>query len=137
MATFKQKEAFKKISENLGNVSKTMREVGYSDITAATPSNLTNSKGWKELMDTYLPEEDLIKVHKEGLSCTKKIVIDGELIEVDDYPTRHRYLEVGYKLRGRLSIKENEEKTPLININIANILEKAYGKGQARRNLSA
>ena len=57
MPTVKQKRAVEAIAENGGNVSKAMREVGYTDITAATPKKLTESKGYKELLDKYLPDD--------------------------------------------------------------------------------
>ena len=37
MATIKQKQAFNKIMENHGNISKTMREVGYTEATEKNP----------------------------------------------------------------------------------------------------
>jgi hypothetical protein len=67
MATEKQKLAAKKIMENHGNVSKTMLEVGYDENTAKNPKNLTDSKGWKELMDKHLPDNLLTQKHKELL----------------------------------------------------------------------
>jgi len=60
MATLKQKMAAKKITENHGNVSKTMREVGYSENSAKKPSNLTESKGFKEEMAKYGLTDELI-----------------------------------------------------------------------------
>ena len=48
MPTEKQKQAVVKIIENHGNISKSMREVGYTDATAKNPCNLTDSKGYIE-----------------------------------------------------------------------------------------
>ena len=48
MPTEKQKKAVDKIVENHGNVSKSMREVGYSPNSAKNPKILTDSKGYKE-----------------------------------------------------------------------------------------
>ncbi len=56
MATEKQRKAVAKIVENSGNVSKSMREVGYSKITAKNPIHLTGSKGYKELTFDYVNE---------------------------------------------------------------------------------
>jgi hypothetical protein len=70
MATIKQRKAAEKILENHGNVSKAMKEVGYAETTAQTPGNLTDSKGWQELMDEYLSDEDLAKAHNELLRAT-------------------------------------------------------------------
>lgn len=71
MVTIRQELAAQKLAENGGkSVSKAMREAGYSDITAATPKKLTNSKGWQKLMDKYLPEKDVAKVHQELLGAS-------------------------------------------------------------------
>lgn len=67
MASIRQKKAFDKSMENYGNVSKAMREAGYSKNTAKNPKVLTESKGWKELLEEYLPESELAKAHKELL----------------------------------------------------------------------
>lgn len=115
MATTKQKRAFKEIIENHRNKGAAMVAAGYSKKSAIAPSrNLTNSKGWKELLEIYLPDKDLIKVHKEGLAATKRQGVGGMVlntekgefghtdIEVPDYATRHRYLETAYKVKGKV-----------------------------------
>ncbi|MDO8487563.1 MAG: hypothetical protein Q7S45_04665 [Candidatus Curtissbacteria bacterium] len=51
MATFKQKLAASKLVENGGNIGEAMKSAGYSKNTAKTPQKLTESKGWRELMD--------------------------------------------------------------------------------------
>lgn len=71
MVSIKQKKAFKKSVENHGNISKAMKEAGYTDATAKNPSNLTSSKAWKELMEEYLPERELALAHKQLLNSTK------------------------------------------------------------------
>lgn len=100
MATEKQKAVAAMITENHGNISKTMRDVGYSDITASKPSNLTDSKGWKELMEDNLPTNELMKVHKEGLEASTQVVTNGQVIANPDYSVRHKYLDTAYKLKG-------------------------------------
>lgn len=45
MPTTKQKLALKKIVENRGNISKSMRQAGYSPTTAKNPKNLSYNKG--------------------------------------------------------------------------------------------
>ena len=67
--TIKQKAAFKKTMENNGNVSKAMREVGYSPNTAKNPQTLTNSLGWEELLEKYLPDAELGQVHSNLLKA--------------------------------------------------------------------
>lgn len=54
MPTIKQKIAVKKIIENRGNVSKSMREAGYTESSAKNPSNLTDSAGYKEAAKPFL-----------------------------------------------------------------------------------
>ena len=48
MSTLKQKNVVAKIIENRGNISKSMRDVGYSKQTAKNPKNLTESDGFAE-----------------------------------------------------------------------------------------
>jgi len=65
MATIKQKKALDKVVENGGNISKAMVDAGYSPETAHTPQKLTESKGWKELVEQYLPDSFVAQKHKE------------------------------------------------------------------------
>ncbi len=64
MPTQKQKAVIPKIVENHGNVSKSMREVGYTSASAKNPKTLTESKGYKELMEKHFPDKFLAKTHK-------------------------------------------------------------------------
>src|SRR3990167_3884500 len=56
--------------ENHGNVSKGMIEVGYKPATAKNPKNLTKSKGWGELMESFLDDRLLAEKHRELLEAT-------------------------------------------------------------------
>lgn len=60
MPTIKQKLALKKIVENRGNVSKSMKAVGYSKNTAKNPKNLTESDGFKKLLKESGLDETLV-----------------------------------------------------------------------------
>ncbi len=110
--TTKQKIVAQKIVENHGNVSKSMLEAGYSPASAKNPKNLTNSKGWQQLMEKYLPDATLLQVHREGLQANKVVSarITGadaneatdDFIEIPDHPTRHKFLETAYKLKKRI-----------------------------------
>ncbi len=142
MATRKQKKALAILAENGGkSVSAAMREAGYSDITAATPKKLTTSKAFQELMDEYLPDDLLMKVHKEGLQATKlsgtggmRMKFEGgdmeefghSDLEVPDYAVRHKYLETGYKIKARLTPEEGGGSNTLI-INITGETASRYG----------
>ena len=99
MATVKQKLAFRKVLKG-STLTKAMTDVGYAPTTASTTGKLTNTLGWKELTDKYISEKALMKVHREGLQAT---FTDKYNEDAPDYSTRHKYLETGYKIRGRIT----------------------------------
>ncbi len=96
MPTLKQKKAFKHAGENGGNISKAMRSAGYTPVTAHHTEKLTQSKGWQELMDEYLPDSLLAKVHQEGLNLKP------------EHPTRHRYLDSAYKIKDKYPAEKHD-----------------------------
>jgi len=59
--------AVQKIVENGGNVSRSMIEVGYSPATAKTPDKLTDSKGYQELLNEYLPDDFILGALKDDI----------------------------------------------------------------------
>lgn len=73
MATMKQRLVIPRIMENHGNVSKSMREVGYNEATAKNPKNLTESKGFLELCDDIgLTDEFLTKALHDDIKGKPK-----------------------------------------------------------------
>lgn len=108
-----------------------MLEVGYAENTAIAPQNVTESKGWIELMDQYLPDEKLLEVHEQGLEAMKpigalvlvrndkngkseQVLKDNEgMIEVPDHATRAKFLDMAYKVKG----KTNSDPKVLIQQN--------------------
>lgn len=101
--TQKQKKAMEIAVENGGNVSRAMREAGYSPETAKNPSKLTETQAWKEMMEKYLPDEKLLEVGEEGLGAWKIHTSHTEPDKpIPDYPTRAKYLELALKLKKRL-----------------------------------
>lgn len=128
--TRKQKKAVKYLVENGGSsTAEAMREAGYSEAMIQTPQKLTEAKGFLELIEQYLPDHDLADIHRQGLYATKAVGMFGATI-VDDFPTRHKFLETAYKLKGRLN-PPNSDKTGDININLA-----IYGKYNDRHTIS-
>lgn len=122
MTKLKQKALAKKILNNpsIDEVtSEDMVEVGYSPNTR--PHEVVESSAWQELMQKYLPDEKLATVHSEGLEATKPsnaailLTTDGKtvkaeeqgLIETPDFATRAKYLELGYKIKGKLKTESN------------------------------
>lgn len=89
MATLRQKIVASKLVENRGNISKSMIQAGYTPATAKNPSNLTNSKGWQNLMDKFLPDKKLLQVH-------------NELLENPDWRARDAGLDKAYRIKGKL-----------------------------------
>jgi len=109
-----------------------MRQAGYAENTATAKQAEKLAKVGetiKDLMDKRgLTDERLLDVLDEGLRATKQIscnvIINAtkdaneqdamrpahemtkDFVEVEDYPTRHRYLETGLKLRGYLQKQE-------------------------------
>lgn len=112
MATQKQKALAKKILENPTSVDITsaeMQEVGYSPNTR--PSEIVNSKGWQMLLEKHLPDDKLLTKHEEALEATKVVSAriigkdadsrTDDFIDVPDYPTRLKAVELGYKVKGK------------------------------------
>lgn len=114
MPTIKQKKAFKEVL-NGSTISGAMLKAGYSETTATTTGKLTNTDGWKELMDKHLPDDVLAKVHREGLEAADELIIDGQKVgSKPDYAVRHKYLDSAYKLKGSYAA----EKSTSVNLNI-------------------
>lgn len=98
MATLKQKLVASKLQETAGNVSRAMRLAGYSSASAKDPQRLTRSKGWQKLMDKYLPDNKLLKVHRE-------------LLDNPDWRARDAGLDKAYKIKGKMhSMNQSEER---------------------------
>lgn len=93
----KHKMVLKKMLEKGVSKEQAMKEVGYSD-NYASHGNIIKSKTWPELMEEFLPDDLLSKVHREGLGATKST---KEFGEVEDYDARHKYLDSAYKLKKR------------------------------------
>lgn len=82
MSSLRQKIAVQKLSEIIGNskgqkhisMGRILRESGYSEETSKTPQLVTDSKGFKEEMERYIPDEMIVKTHRilfEATNLTK------------------------------------------------------------------
>lgn len=111
MATEKQKLAALKISENLRKekpqpTGEILKEVGYSESVSESPSLVTKSKGFQQLLeDAGVTDEKLAEVMNEGLSATKAVVMgtksEESFVDIQpDYAIRHKYLETSLKVKG-------------------------------------
>jgi len=88
MATNKQKNAVENLVGNGGNVTKAMRDAEYSENTLNTPQKLTESKGYEELMEEYLPDNMLLRALHEDIDVKKQ--------------NRKAELELAFKIKGRM-----------------------------------
>lgn len=93
---------FEEAQKNGGNMAAAIIAAGYAPTTADKPTDITERKSWKALMEEHMPEDLLARRHKELLN---KRDIDttptGE--EVDRGPDTAavtKGLEMAYKLRG-------------------------------------
>lgn len=83
MPTTRQKIAFKEVL-NGSTITKAMSKAGYADTTASTTGKLTNTKGWGELMAKFIPDDELIKKHKEQLNSSKLTKLYFDIDDNDD-----------------------------------------------------
>ena len=114
MATERQKIAIDKVIENRGNVSKAMKEAGYTAASAKNPSNLTDSKAWAELMDIYLPDDMLLRALSDDIE--KK---EG---------SRKGELELAYKLKGKMTEKQSVTVTHIISAETQEAIDTAFNE---------
>lgn len=127
MATLRQELAVQHMAENGGNVGKAMLAVGYSPVSAKTPQKLTQSKGFADLLEKYLPEKHLLSKHR-GFLDSKRIVKTyqrGDLKEVTEEtdPNAVRALDMAYKLKGKY---KNGESTNVLVINVSQQSSERY-----------
>jgi hypothetical protein len=101
--TLKQKLVASKIVENRGNVSRSMREAGYSPNTAKNPKNLTKSKTWGDLMKDYFPDDGLATIHKQILNAT-------------DTTASLKALDMAYKLKGYYKVEKSQDEPITIKV---------------------
>lgn len=106
MATIKQQRAVEKTLENLGsNTPKTqgqiLSESGYAPAIVKNPHIITESKGFKELMEEHLPDNKLIKKHEQ-------------LLHDEESTIQIKALDMAYKLKGSYA----PDKTQTLNLDL-------------------
>ena len=118
--TLKERKFITAYIENNGNASKAYRVTHpkYKGENAKvlgcrllTKVNLTTN----ELLDEMgMNNEQLHEKLLEGLDADKSIATKDEVITVDDFPTRHKYLDTAYKLKGVYPAEKHEETRKII-----------------------
>jgi len=100
MATIKQQKVAKEMVGKGGkSITRAMIESGYSKNTAHTPSKLTRSKGWNELMDQFFPDEKMAKTLGQQIGATKIVFDNHKKYSFPDNDARLRALDQGFKLK--------------------------------------
>jgi len=117
MSTLRQRIAVKKLSEIIGNskgkknisIGRILKEAGYSNETAKTPQLVTESKGFREELNSLMSDKTIIKTHGELFGAVKlnKMTFDNNLSDLEI----KKIIEgaVGYKVRDIARIKGNNQ----------------------------
>ena len=87
--TIRQKRAAQLVATG-SNMAEVMVKAGYSPRTARAPGKLTKSKGWKQLLEKYMPDDKLLSVHNELLDSTQDQIRLGAV-------------GLGYRVKGKLT----------------------------------
>jgi len=89
MATLKQRITIQKISEYIRNnpsrksisLGMLLKEVGYSESVSKSPQRVTETKGFKELLEGAFPNDQLLKIHKKLLNKQEIISYKGKILK--------------------------------------------------------
>ena len=61
------------------------------------------------LNEMELTDQQLHKKLKEGLDAKKAMTVMNKIYDVDDFPTRQKYLDMAYKLKGTYPAEKHED----------------------------
>lgn len=120
----KHKKVVKNFIENQGNLSKAMKDAGYSD-SYSHNQDITDTKTWQELIEEVFPDDLLTKTHKEALEAKRQSSMKGLLLpsEFPDFDIRLKALDMAYKLKGTYAPEKYQEVNPYENLSDAEIEE--------------
>lgn len=126
MPTIRQKKAFKEVVKG-STLTKAMSVAGYSPSAVKRTNKLTNTLGWKELLETELPDGLLAERHRELLDKRETIShyemeqIDGKEMKVyspidigPDVQAVTKGLDMAYKIKGTYA----PEKSVNLNVEV-------------------
>jgi hypothetical protein len=111
--TPKQRKWIKVYSETLNATEAAMQAYDCKNRDVAKQIGFENitKLDFIELMDTIgLTDEYLVKTVRDGFSSSRGMLVNGKVVGLPDYTTRHRYLETALKLKGKL---DNNQKLEL------------------------
>lgn len=129
MATMNQMKVFDIVQKDIRNhtkvsVSRAIKESGvYSRHVANKPDLVTNTNGWRELMEKHFPDKKLSALHQKLLNKQEAIVVSdgsqsGSHIEWTKQPHTDalKALDVAYKLKGKYPRDEDGGNKTLVVI---------------------
>lgn len=96
-----------------------MLEVGYPPTTAKNPQQVTESKGFKELMVEFLPDSKLIKKHESLLNSQR---LDHMVFPLGPEDEDEGRLPERYKERTSLTDKEITDMLKEVNCQVRRIV---------------
>ena len=114
-----QEKAAKEVVENGRRKGEAMRMAGYSKAIQIAPTKVTKSKGWKEIMANYFPDDYMAKKHRQLFEKQETMARNNvktgkiEIIktgEIDANAVKSA-LDMGYKLKGKYAA---EDQTVLV-----------------------
>lgn len=127
--TAMQKRAFQEFLVDDGRTQgEKLVKAGYSAKTAVAPTKVTESVGFKQLFDQYLPDKDLAAKHKELLNKQEIIMKNqgGETICIPtgqlDTQAVKAALDMAYKIKGNYK-EDNDQKKVNVTVNIERLAE--------------
>jgi len=111
MPTTKQKRAVANIVGNGGNVTKAMRDAGYSEGTVNTPQKLTDSVGYKEAAKPLVArlQEQIDSAIEQMTIKTDKATYSDHRQAVKDFVVTKELLEGRATKRTSITIKGVED----------------------------
>jgi len=111
LKNIRQKKLAVALVENRGaSVSKTMREVGYSDAYSKNPQQLTETDNWKELMEEFLPDSLLAEKHQALLNKMDKGTDQPETQAVS------KGLDLAYKVKGKMAPEKHLHRVEAVEV---------------------
>lgn len=111
VVAMKHKKVFEKMAENGGNLSKAVRDCGYSKVYASN-STIQKTKTFQELAAKYLPD-DLILEKTQALLQKKEVLVRGPLNEIIETGEIDAYaVKSGVEFAAKLRKLINDDTPP-------------------------
>ncbi len=82
--SLKRIKAVSNVLKNGGNLSKAMRDAGYSKIYADNPQKMKRTLSFQQLLDKHLPDSKVVKIHGGLLNASHLDNIQFSLVFTDE-----------------------------------------------------